>query len=408
MLHYEKPSEGEFHILLPASKSVSNRVIVLQSLAGGNFADLQNLSEAADTQVLIKAITQFNNGDKELNIGHAGTAMRFLTAYLALKRFEGVLTGSERMLERPIGPLIEVLQNLGFDLDAGIGGFPPVTFRGIRESGANSVSIAGNISSQFITALMLIAPYLPNGLKINLTTALTSRPYVLQTAQVMERFGVVASVNEQEITIPKGTYKPQQLTIEPDWSAFGYVASCILLTNLYCEIPYLQPSTLQGDFGIVPFFQQLGLEVEFLENSSKLTKKPNFILPRELEIDFTEMPDQAQTLVVLCAALGVGLKANGLHTLRHKETDRIVALQNELAKFNISFSENAQGTFELEGKIEPWQGTISLETYEDHRMAMAFAPLAAFGSLDFDEPSVVKKSFPHFWTELNKLGYRYI
>jgi 3-phosphoshikimate 1-carboxyvinyltransferase len=255
---------------------------------------------------------------------------------------------------------------------------------------------------------MLIAPYLPNGLKINLTTALTSKPYVLQTAQLMERFGVVASVNEQEITIPKGTYKPQQLTIEPDWSAFGYVASCILITNLSCEMPYLQHSTLQGDFGIVPFFQQLGLEVEFLENSSKLTKKPNFILPRELEIDFTEMPDQAQTLVVLCAALGVGLKANGLHTLRHKETDRISALQNELAKFKVSFSENAQGTFELEGKIEPWQGTISLKTYEDHRMAMAFSPLAAFGNLDFDEPSVVKKSFPHFWTELNKLGYRYI
>lgn len=411
MLQY-LPISGTPSLKLPASKSVSNRVVVLQHLAKGNLAHLQNLSDAADTQVLLDAITAISKGEKVINIGHAGTAMRFLTALLALENFEGLLTGSDRMLDRPIGPLVSALKDLGFTVSCRDGNFPPVQFEKSTSAIGDTVHIDGHISSQFISALMMVGPSLPNGLTIHLNTPLTSIPYAQQTALLMEQFGASAIIEEHMISIPKGKYSPQEYVVETDWSAFGYIGSCVLLTGNPCFIENLHPSQLQGDFKILPVFEQLGLSVAFTTQGSQVSKKSDFELPYSLVVNFIDMPDQAQTIMVLCAALGVHLIATGLQTLKHKETDRVFAVAQELEKFGIqvSYPENIspESLVEVSGNFTFNQEVIALKSYQDHRMVMAFAPLAAYGNIDFDVPNEVKKSFPAFWDELLKLGYRYI
>jgi 3-phosphoshikimate 1-carboxyvinyltransferase len=275
-----------------------------------------------------------------------------------------------------------------------------------------TVSIDGHISSQFISALMMVGPLLPNGLTIHLNTPLTSIPYAQQTALLMEQFGASAIIEEDIITIPKGKYTPQNYIVEADWSAFGYIASCVLLTGNPCFIENLHPSQLQGDFKILPVFEQLGLSVAFTTQGAQVSKKSDFELPYYLVANFKDMPDQAQTIMVLCAALGVHLIATGLHTLKHKETDRVFAVAQELEKFGIqvSYPENItpESIVEVSGKFIFNKELVTLKSYQDHRMVMAFAPLAALGNIDFDVPNEVKKSFPTFWDELFKLGYCYI
>lgn len=411
MLQYQ-PVSGMPTVQLPTSKSVSNRVVVLQYLAKGSFSDLKNLSDAADTQLLLKALADFDSGLTVLNIGHAGTAMRFLTALLALEDFKGVLTGSDRMLHRPIGPLVSALRQLGFAVSSREGHFPPVHFEKCIAAIGNSVSIDGHISSQFISALMMVGPLLPNGLTIHLNTPLTSIPYAQQTALLMEQFGASAIIEEQIITIPKGKYLPQDYVVEADWSAFGYIATCVLLTGKPCFIENLFPTQLQGDFNVLSVFEQLGLSVAFNPQGAEVSKKSDFNLPNTLVVNFSNIPDQAQTIMVLCAALGVHLLATGLHTLKIKETDRVAAVAQELAKFGIevSYPEEIlpETVVEVSGQFAFSQEVITLKSYQDHRMVMAFAPLAVYGNLTFDVPDEVKKSFPTFWDELLKLGYRYI
>lgn len=411
MLQY-RPVSDIPTIKLPTSKSVSNRVVVLQYLAKGSFSDLHNLSDAADTQLLLKAVADFEQGQKVLNIGHAGTAMRFLTALLAIQGFEGTLTGSDRMLHRPIGPLVSALQQLGYAVSCKDDNFPPVHFAKPKATIGNYVQIDGHISSQFISALMMIGPLLPYGLTIKLNTPLTSIPYAQQTALLMEQFGTGAILKEQIISIPKDRYLPQYYVMEADWSAFGYIATCVLLTGKSCFIENLFPSQLQGDFKVLSVFEQLGLSVAFKSQGAKVSRKSDFSLPYNLTVNFSNIPDQAQTIMVLCAALGVHLLATGLHTLKIKETDRVVAVAQELAKFGISVSYPEEilpeTVVEVSGQFAFNQDVIELRSYQDHRMVMAFAPLAAYGNLTFDVPNEVKKSFPTFWDELLKLGYRYI
>lgn len=411
MLQYQ-PVSGIPTVQLPTSKSVSNRVVVLQYLAKGSFSDLINLSDAADTQLLLSALSDIEQGQKVLNIGHAGTAMRFLSALLAIEGFEGVLTGSDRMLHRPIGPLVSALQQLGFAVSCREDNFPPVQFeRGNSEIG-NSVHIDGHISSQFISSLMMVGPLLPSGLTIHLNTPLTSVPYAQQTALLMEQFGASAKIEAHKITIQKGKYNQQDFLVEADWSAFGYIATCVLLTGKSCFIENLFPTQLQGDFKVLSVFEQLGLSVAFNPQGAEVSKKSDFNLPNTLVVNFTNIPDQAQTIMVLCAALGVHLLATGLHTLKIKETDRVTAVAQELAKFGITVSYQEEilpeTLVEVSGQFAFNQEVIDLKSYQDHRMVMAFAPLAVYGNLTFDEPSEVKKSFPTFWDELLKLGFRYI
>lgn len=386
--------------------------MVLQHLAMGNLAHLQNLSDAADTQVLLESLTAFSKGENVINIGHAGTAMRFLTALLTLENYKGTLTGSDRMLQRPIGPLVEALQQLGFAVSCRDENFPPVQFEKSTSVIADTVSIDGHISSQFISALMMVGPLLPNGLTIHLNTPLTSIPYAQQTALLMEQFGASAIIEDKVITIPKGKYESQHYNVEADWSAFGYIASCVLLTGNPCFIENLHPSQLQGDFKILPVFEQLGLSVAFTTQGAQVSKKSDFELPYSLVVNFMDMPDQAQTIMVLCAALGVHLIATGLQTLKHKETDRVFAVAQELEKFGIqvSYPENItpESLVEVASQFTFNKESVALKSYQDHRMVMAFAPLAVFGNIDFDVPNEVKKSFPTFWDELLKLGYRYI
>lgn len=411
MLQYQPVSEIPT-IKLPTSKSVSNRVVVLQYLAKGNFSDLKNLSDAADTQLLLSALADFEQGHTALNIGHAGTAMRFLTALLAIQSYEGVLTGSDRMLHRPIGPLVSALQQLGFAISSRKDNFPPVHFEKRLGTIGNNVNIDGHISSQFISALMMVGPLLPNGLTIHLNTPLTSIPYAQQTALLMEQFGASAKIEAHQITIPKGNYIPQKYNVEADWSAFGYFATCVLLTGKSCFIENLYPSQLQGDFKVLSVFEQLGLSVAFNPQGAEVSKKSDFHLPSTLVVNFSNIPDQAQTIMVVCAALGVHLLATGLHTLKIKETDRVTAVAQELAKFGISVSYPEEilpeTVVEVSGQFAFNQDVIELKSYQDHRMVMAFAPLAVYGNLTFDVPDEVKKSFPTFWDELLKLCYRYI
>jgi 3-phosphoshikimate 1-carboxyvinyltransferase len=411
MLQYQ-PVSGMPTVHLPTSKSVSNRVVVLQYLANGNFSDLKNLSNAADTQLLLKALADFESGLTVLNIGHAGTAMRFLTALLALENYEGTLTGSDRMLDRPIGPLVSALQDLGFTVSCRDGNFPPVQFQKSTSAIGDTVHIDGHISSQFISALMMVGPLLPNGLTIHLNTPLTSIPYAQQTALLMEQFGASVKIEAHQITIPKGNYIPQKYNVEADWSAFGYIATCVLLTGKPCFIENLFPTQLQGDFKVLSVFEQLGLSVAFNLQGAEVSKKSDFNLPNTLVVNFSNIPDQAQTIMVLCAALRVHLLATGLHTLKIKETDRVTAVAQELAKFGITVSYQEEilpeTLVEVSGQFVFNQEVISLKSYQDHRMVMAFAPLAVYGNLTFDVPHEVKKSFPAFWDELLKLGYCYI
>jgi 3-phosphoshikimate 1-carboxyvinyltransferase len=287
-----------------------------------------------------------------------------------------------------------------------------VHFEKFTSAIGNSVSIDGHISSQFISALMMVGPFLPNGLSIHLNTPLTSVPYAHQTALLMEHFGASAMIEDSQITIQKGKYEPQDYVVEADWSAFGYIATCVLLTGKTCFIENLFPTQLQGDFIVLSVFEQLGLSVAFNPQGAQVSKKSDFELPYSLVVNFTDIPDQAQTIMVLCAALGVHLLATGLHTLKIKETDRVTAVAQELAKFGITVSYPEEilpeTVVEVSGQFVFNEGVIALKSYQDHRMVMAFAPLAVYGNITFDVPDEVKKSFPTFWDELLKLGYRYI
>jgi 3-phosphoshikimate 1-carboxyvinyltransferase len=321
---------------LPSSKSISNRVLIINALAEGG-SSLHNLSDANDTQLMLRLV---NSQSEEIDVEDAGTTMRFLTAYFSVRNEKKIMTGSHRMKERPIALLIEALRSLGAEIEyMGVDGFPPHRLKGFLAQKTSSIKIRGDVSSQYISALMMIGPKLPLGLTLELQGKVGSRPYIEMTASLMKQFGVSLDFTANIISIKPQTYKPAQFTVESDWSGASYwYGFAALAEKAEVTLPRISLNSLQGDRAIVDIMHKLGVDSKVLsENTITLTKiKPE----HELHWDFTHCPDLAQTVAVVCAAKGIRGFFTGLESLRIKETDRIAALQNELRKIGADLIED--------------------------------------------------------------------
>jgi 3-phosphoshikimate 1-carboxyvinyltransferase len=390
---------------LPRSKSESNRALILQQLAKG--VDITGISTADDSQIMQACLakTADEDGVFRYNVGAAGTAMRFLTAFCATQAGKNfVLSGTERMHLRPIAPLVDALRQLGAAVEyIGEAGFPPLRISGKKLSGG-AVNINGSVSSQYISALMLIAPTLENGLRIALTSPLVSAPYCAMTAQMMRHFGAKVSISYKEISVENAPYEPQTWAVESDWSAASYWFSLAALSHYRCRIALhgLKEASLQPDAAIVALYKKVGVNTVFNREGIIIQKNTNFALPNYLQYSFEACPDIAQTFACTCAGLGLKANLRGLQTLPIKETNRIAALQTELKKNNV-ISTATENSLQLRAaKLLPSPHAIA--TYDDHRMAMAFAPLAlCLPSLDIENPNIVAKSYPHFWEDMAKV-----
>lgn len=388
-------------ITITGSKSESNRLLLLQ--AHYPHIQISNLSNADDVRVMKKGL-QAQQG--EVDIHHAGTAMRFLTAYFATKEnTDVVLTGSSRMRERPIGILVEALRGLGARITyLGKEGFPPLGIKGISLQ-EKEVSLPANISSQYISALLLVAPSLKEGLILNLEGKITSRPYINMTLKLLEEVGIRSEFSGQRIRVfPKAEVASKNLVVESDWSSASYFYSIVSLSAVGSEIclSAYKKNSLQGDSILQEIYTNFGVETHFEGESIRLVKARNHTLTH-LTYDLTEAPDLAQTLVVSCFGLGISCELSGLHTLKIKETDRLQALQNELVKLGARIS-TTEASLELDARTVLNAG-ISIDTYNDHRMAMAFAPLAMITSLTINDAGVVSKSYPDYWEDLRALSF---
>ena len=393
---------------LPASKSEANRALILRALAGGGT--LGNLSDANDTQLMLRLLAAAP-GTTELSAEDAGTVMRFLTAYLAVINWRGRLTGTARMQERPIAVLVDALRQAGASINyLNNIGYPPLEISGFAATAEmtepTALSVRGDISSQYISALLMVGPRLPGGLRLTLTGHIGSRPYINMTVALMQRFGADYTAEGDVLTVRPGQYQPTDYTIESDWSAASYWYALVVLAPAGSEItlPGLRRESLQGDQAIADMMTQFGVETTFLSEAVHLRQ---VLLTPQTEIpvlDFTDCPDLAQTVAVVAAALARPVDMTGLESLRIKETDRIAALQTELAKFGGDLRALGAGRFRAEstGFVVDNQ---TVATYHDPRMAMAFAPLAMRGSLAIESPMVVRKSYPQFWNELAKSGF---
>jgi 3-phosphoshikimate 1-carboxyvinyltransferase len=396
----QKALSGE--LILPSSKSECNRALIIQALSHKKI-NLLNLSEARDTQTLM---TLLELPGFELDAMDAGTTFRFMTAWLCAISENRILTGSHRMQERPVGILVDALRSLGADIRyLHKPGFPPlhINCKTVKLSGG-SVQMRGDVSSQFISALLMIGPVLPGGLTLELTTPVGSRPYIEMTLNMMKHFGVSSKWENNRINIPEGAYTANSYSIEPDWSAAGYWYSMAALApEADIFLPGLREYSWQGDSRIANLMTHFGLQTEFTPDGARITKTSTVNTTETLDIDFTDIPDQAQTFAVLAAATGKELILRGLESLRIKETDRILALQTELGKFGIRLEEIREAVFSLSGDFHPTQFSVS--TYKDHRMAMAFAPLAFLqDSLHIKDHEVVQKSYPRFWEDLRQIA----
>ncbi len=391
-------------IVLPASKSISNRLLIVNALAFSPYK-VKNLSDSDDTQVL-GTILQSN--DSVFDVGHAGTAMRFLTAYLSKLAGEWILTGSERMKQRPVKILVDALLQLGAHIEyIGHEGFPPLRILGSHLKGG-ILEMDGSVSSQFISALLMIAPTLDGGLTLRLKNRVTSRSYIEMTLQLMEKAGVRSFMKNNEIRVPPQAYLPREFTVEADWSAASYWYEILALCETgKIELENLRLSGLQGDEAISNWFTGFGIETKATESGIVVEKKKE-CKPARMILKFHENPDVGQTMAALCVAKGIPFHFTGLETLRIKETDRIAALQNELAKFGAKISTPAPGELKWDGKINQMEILPEpvIETYDDHRMAMAFAPLALTGKpVVIRNPGVITKSYPGFWEDLHAAGF---
>ncbi len=387
-------------ITLGGSKSESNRLLVLQALFDN--LTITNLSSSDDSNALIEALSI----DKGIvDIHHAGTAMRFLTAYFATQEGREVtLTGSARMQQRPIGTLVDALCELGATISyLNKEGFPPLQITG-KKLTKNKVKIAANVSSQFISALLLIAPSLPNGLTVFLDGNVTSAPYLKMTLQLLEQLGFKSDFNGNVITVSPGVISEEkQVNVESDWSSVSYIFSLVALSqDSEITVNTFKQSSLQGDKALAVIYQELGVCTIFNENESITLRKISEATERYLKFNLIDTPDIAQTIAVTCFGLGISCELTGLHTLKIKETDRLLALKIELEKLGaqVAITEDAL----LLQKSKAIRANVSIDTYQDHRMAMAFAPLALKTSLVINDAGVVSKSFPEFWNVLSDLN----
>ena len=385
---------------MPSSKSISNRALILNALSG-NQSIVSNLSSARDTQLMMRLV---NSKDHVIDVMDAGTTMRFLTAYFAITGQHKTLTGTERMKQRPIALLVNALRLVGVTINyLENEGFPPHEILTFKPTHVSTITIPGNISSQYISALMMVGPLLPEGLTIQLDGKVGSRPYIQMTAELMSKFGISCDFTGQIIQVPNGKYKSVSYTVEADWSAASYwFAFTALAEKAAIILPNISSASLQGDRVIVEIMEKLGVKTRF-ENNQALLSKSNHAT--SLEWDFTDCPDLAQTVLPVCACKGVSGKFTGLESLRIKESDRIAALQTELGKIGTKITEETTGVWQLTPGHDGSNSSIQIDTYHDHRMAMGLAPLATLMDLEIKVPEVVNKSYPGFWDDMKSVGF---
>jgi len=405
------PKKLDATVALPASKSISNRALIIYALSGGHIMP-QNLSDCDDTEVIINAIRYMPD---VIDIKAAGTAMRFMTAYLSLMRGTHTLTGTERMKKRPIKILVDALRSLGAEISyLEEDGFPPLSITGTKLTGA-VLEMSGSVSSQYISAVLMIGPMLDKGLELRLTGDIISRPYIDLTLYMMNEFGADADwTSADTITIKPVPYKTREYLIENDWSGASYWYEMMALMDnpdAKLMLTGLKDGSKQGDSVARYIFSMLGVKTVF---ESKTSRKPQTVtitangrcLPR-LEYDFINSPDLAQTFVVTCAAKGVKFHFKGLATLKIKETDRIEALKKEMRKLGYVIESRNDSELIWDGETCEPQMEKGIDTYEDHRMALAFAPYALkSGEIIINNPQVVTKSYPHFWESLEEVGFK--
>ena len=405
------PERLNVEIELPASKSISNRALVINALSHSTFVP-ENLSDCDDTRVMVAAL---RDNPEVIDIGAAGTAMRFLTAYLAVTPGLHTITGTERMRHRPIGILVDALRQLGARVTyVGEEGFPPLRIEGCSQLQGGELTLPGNVSSQYISALLMIGPTMEEGLRLRLTDKIVSRPYLDMTLAVMREFGAqVEWEGADVIRVAPAPYRPVPYRIENDWSAASYWYEMVALSpDAHAEVvlPGLRTDSVQGDARVRHIYNELGVVTEYFRDAKgrdivRLSKGAN--LTCWFTYDFTNEPDLAQTVAVTCAMLDVPFELVGLQSLRIKETDRIAALETELGKFGLDV-ESTESTLSWDGfRSEDDAPRPTIATYEDHRMAMAFAPTAMCSELGvtIQDPQVVSKSYPSYWDDLEKAGF---
>lgn len=404
------PNRIKAEINLPASKSISNRVLVIHSLSGGN-STLHNLSDCDDTQVMINALRDM---PEVIDIKAAGTAMRFMSAYLSVTEGEHVITGTERMKHRPIGVLVDALRRLGADIEyVGEQGYPPLRIRGKQLEGG-TLEVPGNISSQYISALLMIGPALRNGLELRLTGDIISRPYIDLTLHVMHEFGCKIEWSSVDtISVKPQRYDDREYVVENDWSASSYWYEMLALSEDKengIVLPGLRDASRQGDSVVRYLYSLLGVKTAFKNGDhgqdTKVALTRHFSALTRMDYDFINQPDLAQTFVVTCCALGIPFHFTGLASLKIKETDRIEALKTEMRKLGYVLRDVNDCELEWDGARCEAEENPSIDTYEDHRMAMSFAPLAiTLGCIRINNPEVVSKSYPNYWDDLRKAGF---
>lgn len=449
------PGSVNSSIVLPSSKSISNRALAIGALAG-SIASITNLSDCDDTEVMQRWLTE---RPSTVDVGAAGTSMRFSTALLAVGQGEHVITGSERMKNRPIKILVDALRRLGADISyVEKEGYPPLRIVGKGGLSYGSVSLPGNVSSQYISALMMIGPYLKDGLILTLTDKVISRPYIEMTMSLMRQFGAKVywdcssdesngtvdeycnsnstvdelchsngtvdeslesnsaddkSTESNVIIVEPGRYAVKSFNVESDWSAASYWYEMVALSSegdARVLLPGLYEDSLQGDSKGREVFSLLGVKTEYTKDGVLLSKKTREV--DTLEYDFVKMPDLAQTFVVTCCMMGVPFHFTGLESLKIKETDRIVALKNEMAKLGFDLEDRNDSELLWDGRRRALTAeeydSVAIDTYEDHRMAMAFAPVALVnGSIRINNPHVVSKSYPRYWDNLLTAGFQF-
>jgi len=388
-------------IQITGSKSETNRSLLLQALFPN--VKIENLSNSDDGQVMQEGLKKTSG---EVDIHHAGTAMRFLTGYFASQEGkEVILTGSQRMQERPIKVLVEALRNLGARIEyVKEEGYPPIKISG-KKLDKDKVSLPANISSQYISSLLLIAPSLKNGLELELVGKITSVPYIKMTLSLLEQIGVSTSFEGNTIKVePKEAVRDTTLVVESDWSSASYFYSIVALCEVgtTIQLSSYKKNSLQGDSVMAEVYKDFGVETTFGDHTITLTKTTNEI-PKHVEYDLSNAPDTAQTISVTCLGLGMGCHLTGLHTLPIKETDRLAAMQTELTKFGPKVEIDAE-SLTMEATSNLTSG-VAVDTYNDHRMAMAFGPLAVKTSFRVNDAEVVSKSYPDFWNDLATLGF---
>lgn len=399
------PSHIDTTINLPASKSISNRALILHALGKGSVVP-DNLSDCDDTKVIINALKTM---PPVIDIKAAGTAMRFMTAYLSVTPGEHVITGTNRMKHRPIRVLVDALRKLGAQIEyTEEEGFPPLRITGDTLDGG-MLEIPGDVSSQYISALLMIGPAMKNGLKLRLTGNIVSRPYIDLTLHVMHEFGISVEWTDVDmISVSHQEIGDRRYTIENDWSASSYWYEILAMTNddeARVTLPGLKDASRQGDSAVRYLFSMLGVKTAFSTSNEVVLTRHMCSLPR-LDYDFINQPDLAQTLVVTCATLGIPFHFTGLGNLRIKETDRIEAMKTEMRKLGYVLDDSVETELSWNGERCEAEAKPVIDTYEDHRMAMAFAPTAILlGEIRINNPEVVTKSYPGYWDDLRKAGF---